>query len=150
MFNDRIDSSSSTVFFDSLESLQKCIAEEPSYPSIIDDLLDDDEISFDRMEWLIKDSSTEKIRPPKLCEFLYLILDNSRYNSYASWLDESQGLFRIHKPIQVTKLWEKVKIRHTNTTMNFDKFSRGIRYYYGSGLMIRTNKKYTYRFATNK
>jgi len=154
MFDDQTDPISSSVFFDSLESLKKFIAEEPSYPSMIDDLLDvvndDDESSFDRMEWLIKDSSTGRVRPPKLHEFLYLILNNSRYNSHASWLDEKQGLFQIHKPIQVTKLWEKVRIRHTNTSMNFDKFSRGIRYYYSSGLMIPTNKRYTYRFATNK
>ena len=109
-----------------------------------------DEILFDQKEWLIRHSSTDKIRPPKLYEFLRLLLNNSRYSSYASWLDQSEGLFQIHKPSEVTKLWERIRSRRTHCTMNFDKFSRNIRCQYHKGMMIPTRKKHTYRFAVNQ
>ncbi|CAF1043219.1 unnamed protein product, partial [Adineta ricciae] len=107
-------------------------------PLSSDDL--DDE-SFNYQEWSIHDRSTGKHRAPKLLEFLYLLLNNKCYTSYASWLDRSQGLFRIHKPDQVARLWRKVKVRRSNGSMNYDTFSRGIRYYYKSGLMIKTHTK---------
>jgi hypothetical protein len=109
-----------------------------------------DEIFFDQKEWLIRHSSTDKIRLPKLYEFLHLLLNNSRYSSYASWLNQSEGLFQIHKPSEVTKLWERIRSRRTHSTMNFDKFSRNIRFQYHKGMMISTRKKYTYRFAINQ
>jgi hypothetical protein len=109
-----------------------------------------DEIFFDQSEWLIKESSTDKMRLPKLYEFLQLLLNNSRYSSYASWLDRSEGLFQIHKPVEVTKLWEKLRSRRTNHTMSFDKFSRNIRCQYHKGVMIPTYKKHTYRFAIHQ
>jgi hypothetical protein len=109
-----------------------------------------DEIYFDQKEWLIRHPPTDKIRPPKLYEFLHLLLNNSRYSSYASWLNRSEGLFQIHKPSEVTKLWERIRTRRTSSTMNFDKFSRNIRCQYHKGMMIPTRKKHTYRFAINQ
>ena len=114
-------------------------------PPLSSDDLDDE--SFNYQEWLIYDRSTCKHRAPKLLEFLHLLLKNTRYNSYASWLDKSQGLFRIYKPDEVARLWRKVKVRRSNGSMNYDTFSRGIRYYYKSGLMIKTHTKHTYCFA---
>ncbi|CAF1042016.1 unnamed protein product, partial [Adineta ricciae] len=108
-------------------------------PSPSSDDLDDE--SFNYQEWLRYDRSLCKHRAPKLLEFLYLLLENTRYNSYASWLDRSQGLFRIYKPDEVARLWRKVKVRRSNGSMNYDTFSRGIRYYYKSGLMIKTHTK---------
>ena len=107
----------------------------------------DDEISFDATQWTIRDTIARKIRPPKLHEFLRLLLDNERYVSYASWLDKNAGLFKIHKPAQVASLWRQVKIRKPVGSLDYDIFARSIRYYYKSGLMIRTHTKRTYRFA---
>jgi len=108
---------------------------------------DGDGESFDPEEWMIQDSSSSKIRPPKLYEFLRLLLDKPNYISYASWANKDEGLFTIHKPIQVALLWKKVKARKTSGLMDYDTFSRGIRYYYRSGTMIKTHTKHTYCFA---
>ncbi len=113
-------------------------------------LLDNNnEIPFNPFEWRITNASNGKIRPPQLHEFLLLLLNNSRYNSYASWLDKDDGLFKFHQPNEVVNLWTKVKIRPTKTEMNYEKFSRAIRTYYDKGIMVSTRTKYTYRFVTH-
>ncbi|CAF0810487.1 unnamed protein product [Adineta steineri] len=109
---------------------------------------DDDfnEIPFDAKEWFVHDSTAGKLRPPRQNEFLYKLLEDSRYSSHISWLDRNEGLFKIHDPNRVAELWIKVKSRQTSATMDYDTFSRGIRYYYKTGAMIKTHKKYTFRF----
>ena len=96
-------------------------------------------------EWQIIDFSSGKARPPRQHEYLRLLLQNSRYASYATWIDRSQGLFKINQPEKVAALWQKVKNRHTEKEMNYNTFARGIRHYYGT-FMIRTNRKYTFQF----
>jgi hypothetical protein len=108
---------------------------------------DEDEEPFDPKEWMVYDVLLFKTRPPKLKEYLCLLLNNPRYHSYACWVNKNEGLFKIHKPAQVVILWEKVKLRKTKRTMDFDSFARGIRCYYKSGFMIKTHTKHTYRFA---
>ncbi|CAF1277101.1 unnamed protein product [Rotaria magnacalcarata] len=104
------------------------------------------EVLFDHHEWEICDPSSNRKRPPRQSEFLQLLLENSRYSSYVSWVDKSQGLFRILRPERVADLWRKVKCRQTQGKMSYETFARGVRYYYGTGLMIKTNKKYTFCF----
>ncbi|CAF1060978.1 unnamed protein product [Adineta steineri] len=144
MLDDQMDDTSSTGSPESLEALFEYIDALPSYPINFDD------ISFVSNEWLITDELTKKIRPPKLYEFLRLLLDNLFYISYASWLNKDEGLFKIHKPLEVAELWAKVRGRCTNNNIDYDKFSRSIRYYYEEKTMIPTRTKYTYRFANNK
>lgn len=108
----------------------------------------DDDVPFDAKQWLIQDVELYKSRPPKLHEFLRLLLDNERYVSYASWLNKDDGFFRIHKPDQVANFWTKVKGRKTSGSLNYNIFARSIRYYYKSGIMIKTHKRYTYRFGS--
>ena len=102
---------------------------------------------FDISEWLIQDRVSRKVRPPKLYEFLRLLLSNPRYVSYASWINKSEGLFKIHRPAEVACLWKKMKVRRTMGSMDYDTFARGIRYYYKSGAMIKTRTRHTYCFA---
>ncbi|CAF0980434.1 unnamed protein product [Rotaria sp. Silwood1] len=109
-----------------------------------------DDIYFNSFEWHIKDTLTGKLRSPKLDEFLHLLLNNSRYISYASWLNKATGLFEIHNPTNVIELWKRVKNRKSKCNLNYDKFSRSIRYYYNKGTMIATHKRHTYCFAVNK
>ncbi|CAF0908375.1 unnamed protein product [Rotaria sordida] len=113
-------------------------------------LRNSNEISFNPMEWRIRDLLLRKSRPPKLDEFLHLLLNNLRYISYASWLNKAKGLFKIHKPTKVVELWRKIKNRKTRCNLNYEKFSRSIRYYYNKGIMIPTHRRYTYCFAVNK
>ncbi|CAF2346200.1 unnamed protein product [Rotaria sp. Silwood2] len=102
---------------------------------------------FNDDEWIIEDSASLKMRPPKLCEFLHLLLNNPRYASYTSWVNNNEDLFKIHNPAKVASLWRKIKLRRTHRPMDYETFSRGIRYYYKSGLMIKTHRRHTYRFA---
>jgi hypothetical protein len=104
------------------------------------------EILFTPQEWLVNDSFSGKIRAPRQNEFLLLILKNPKYSSYISWLEKDEGLFKIHEPEQLAKLWTKVKNRQTTRTMDYETFARGIRFYYKSGSMIKTYKKHTFRF----
>lgn len=108
--------------------------------------IDFNEIPLEAQEWLITDSITRKHRAPRQNEFLLLLLENLKYSSYVTWIDKSQGLFKINRPDQVAKLWNKVKNRHTNGLMDYETFARGIRFYYKSGQMIKTHKKQTFRF----
>ncbi|CAF2346183.1 unnamed protein product [Rotaria sp. Silwood2] len=107
---------------------------------------DSNEFSVNPKEWLIIDPTSRRRRAPRQNEFLYLLLDRPYYSSYLTWLNKNEGLFKIHAPEQVAKLWSKVKNRKTNGTMNYDKFARGLRFYYKSGSMIKTHKKHTFRF----
>ena len=102
---------------------------------------------FDHKYWLIHDSMSRKIRPPKICEFLQLLLCNSNYKSYASWIDKDNGLFKIYQTDKVADLWQKVKTRQHGRSMSVGNFERCIRYHYQSGLMIKTHRKRVYRFA---
>ena len=114
------------------------------------DIQGEDDVTFDPNEWLVEDLSTRKLRAPRLHEFLRLLLNNLRYLSYASWTNQSKGLFKVHRPNDVAQLWSKVKSRQASRVMNYDTFARGIRSYYANGLMIATRTKYTYRFAMEK
>jgi hypothetical protein len=119
------------------------------FDSISQEYLSDNqtnEISINRKEWLIIDSTSGKPRAPRQHEFLLLLLAKPEYSSYISWTDKDQGLCKIHEPKQVTRIWEKVKGRQTNGVMNYETFSRGIRFYYKSGLMIKTHQKHILRF----
>ena len=104
------------------------------------------EIPFHYDEWQINDPSSCKMRSPKQHEFLQLLLDKPHYHSYICWIDKNRGLFKLLQPNRVAALWKEVKGRQTRGKMNYDKFARGIRYYYKTGLMIKTNKKHTFCF----
>ncbi|CAF4200197.1 unnamed protein product [Adineta steineri] len=118
------------------------IVDEPTQPST-----DSQVIEFNQDEWRVIDSKTGKQRSPRQHEFLHLLLENPRYCSYATWLDESQGLFTVLLPEEVAKLWNKAKSRQTGGKMDYSTFSRGVRYYYKKGVMTQTHKRYTFCFT---
>ncbi len=91
------------------------------------------EVSFNPQDFLITNSLSGKLRPPRQSEFLLLLLENPKYSSYITWLNKNEGIFKIHKPERVATLWRKVKNRHTNGDMDYGTFARGIRFYYKSG-----------------
>ncbi|CAF4265792.1 unnamed protein product [Rotaria sp. Silwood2] len=133
-----------------MSSEQTSDSDKSDDPGLVFDENNNDTICFNPNEWTIQDPSLSKRRPPKLCEFLHLLLNNSRYTSYASWINQYEGLFKIHEPAEVANLWKKVKLRQTQRLMNYHTFSRSIRYYYKSGSMVQTHRKHTYRFAQKK
>ena len=53
--------------------------------------------------------------------------------------------FRIGKPEEVAKLWGA---RKNKPKMNYDKLSRGLRYYYSKGIMDKVpGKKLTFKYT---
>jgi hypothetical protein len=146
--NQSIDATSSNKYIHSHENVKNRETNDHELLSSLYPISTDDfnELSFDPKEWLITDTITGRDRPPRQNEFLLLLLENSYYSSYLSWLNKNEGLFKIHKPERIAILWTRVKNRQTNGIMNYKTFARGIRYYYQSGSMIKTNKKHTFRF----
>jgi hypothetical protein len=105
------------------------------------------EVPFDRQDWFVTDQRSKQLRRPRQNEYLRVMLGNARDSSYVSWTNQTAGTFKILQPERVAALWQQVKGRQTKGTMNYDKFARGIRFYYPSGSMIKTHKKYTFRFG---
>ncbi|CAF3352522.1 unnamed protein product [Rotaria sp. Silwood2] len=110
-----------------------------------------DNVSYDMTtnsrEWLVMDKASKRQRPPRLYEYLLLLLENSHYTSYASYTNKSEGIFQIHEPEKVAELWQKVKSRQSNQKMTYDKFARAVRWYYQAGIMKKTNTRYTFQFS---
>ncbi|CAF1520695.1 unnamed protein product [Rotaria magnacalcarata] len=98
-------------------------------------------------DWQIMDAVSKRQRPPRLFEFLILLLKNPNYTSYASFTNKSQGIFQIHEPDKVATLWQQVKSRQSLKQMNYDKFARAVRWYYKLGIMQKTNARYTFQFS---
>lgn len=99
-------------------------------------------------EWLVTDKASRRQRPPRLYEFLVLLLQKSHYESYASYKDKSQGIFEVHEPEKVADLWQQIKNRQSQQKMTYDKFARAIRWYYKTGIMKKTNARYTFQFSS--
>ncbi len=64
-----------------------------------------------------------------LWDFLQQLLNDpeQRYKSYIAWKDRETGVFKIADPAGLAKLWG---IQKNHLSMNYDKMSRALRYYY--------------------
>lgn len=81
----------------------------------------------------------------QLWQFLYALLQEG-YSDIIHYTDDESGLeFRISEPDAIAIWWGYQK-NHRN--MNFDKFSRSLRYYYERKLIQRVyGEKFVYRFC---
>lgn len=64
-----------------------------------------------------------------LWDFLQQLLNDSmqRYTNYIAWKNRDSGVFKIVDPPGLAKLWG---IQKNHLSMNYDKMSRALRYYY--------------------
>jgi len=64
-----------------------------------------------------------------LWDFLQQLLNDpsQRYTSYIAWKNSETGVFKIVDPAGLAKLWG---IQKNHLSMNYDKMSRALRYYY--------------------
>lgn len=64
-----------------------------------------------------------------LWDFLQQLLNdpNQRYTNYIAWKNRETGVFKIVDPAGLAKLWG---IQKNHLSMNYDKMSRALRYYY--------------------
>lgn len=88
----------------------------------------------------------QRYRSPKIIEFLLHIGRSDNYSDYVTFNQES-GVIVIVDATAVVELWSQQRSRRDSTVLTYDNFARGLRYYYQSGIMIKTFHRYTFKFS---
>lgn len=85
--------------------------------------------------------------PIQLWQFLLELIIAPEYSHLVKWTQEEDYEFKILQPSVVAKMWGKKK---NKPTMNYEKLSRGLRYYYGKSIIEKVHgKRYVYQFMCN-
>lgn len=84
--------------------------------------------------------------PIQLWQFLLDLLISPDKAHMIQWTGNGYE-FRIIQPEEIAKLWGA---RKNKPRMNYDKLSRGLRYYYSKGIMDKVpGKKLTFKYTCN-
>ncbi|XP_041821592.1 protein C-ets-2-like [Chelmon rostratus] len=84
--------------------------------------------------------------PIQLWQFLLELLTDRSCQSCISWTGDGWE-FKLTDPDEVALLWGR---RKNKPKMNYEKLSRGLRYYYDKNIIRKTaGKRYVYRFVCN-
>uniref|UniRef100_A0A673ADR4 V-ets avian erythroblastosis virus E26 oncogene homolog 2 n=1 Tax=Sphaeramia orbicularis TaxID=375764 RepID=A0A673ADR4_9TELE len=84
--------------------------------------------------------------PIQLWQFLLELLTDRSRQSCISWTGDGWE-FKLTDPDEVALLWGR---RKNKPKMNYEKLSRGLRYYYDKNIIRKTaGKRYVYRFVCN-
>ena len=79
----------------------------------------------------------------QLWQFLLELLQDEKHSNIISWAG-NDGEFKLLDPEAVSMLWG---MRKRKPSMNYDKLSRAIRYYYDKKIMHKVHgKRYVYKF----
>lgn len=82
--------------------------------------------------------------PIQLWQFLLELLMDKTCQSFISWTGDGWE-FKLTDPDEVARRWG---IRKNKPKMNYEKLSRGLRYYYDKNIIHKTaGKRYVYRFV---
>ncbi|XP_063061588.1 protein C-ets-1 isoform X3 [Engraulis encrasicolus] len=82
--------------------------------------------------------------PIQLWQFLLELLTDKSCQSFISWTGDGWE-FKLSDPDEVARRWGK---RKNKPKMNYEKLSRGLRYYYDKNIIHKTSgKRYVYRFV---
>ncbi|XP_068179431.1 ETS1-related protein isoform X2 [Antennarius striatus] len=82
--------------------------------------------------------------PIQLWQFLLELLLDSACKTFISWTGDGWE-FKMSDPTEVAKRWGQCK---NKPKMNYEKLSRGLRYYYHKNIIHKTaGKRYVYRFV---
>ncbi|KAL1129607.1 hypothetical protein AAG570_012552 [Ranatra chinensis] len=84
-----------------------------------------------------------------LWDFLQQLLNDpmQRYTSYIAWKNREAGVFKIVDPPGLAKLWG---IQKNHLSMNYDKMSRALRYYYRVNILRKVQgERHCYQFLRN-
>ncbi|XP_064161073.1 ETS1-related protein isoform X1 [Anguilla rostrata] len=82
--------------------------------------------------------------PIQLWQFLLELLLDSACRSFICWTGDGWE-FKMSDPTEVAKRWGQCK---NKPKMNYEKLSRGLRYYYHKNIIHKTaGKRYVYRFV---
>ena len=83
-----------------------------------------------------------------LDDFLWALLQDETYISCIQWTMKERLEFKFTRPEMVAKLWGDFKKKKR---MNYEKLSRGLRYYYHSKKLERIqHRHYHFRFLKTK
>ena len=79
-----------------------------------------------------------------LWDFLQQLLNDShqRYTPYISWKNKETGVFKIVNPDGIAKMWGT---ETNNLSMNYDKMSRALRYYYKVNILRKVQGNHCYQ-----
>eukprot|EP00064_Thunnus_orientalis_P003809 superscaffoldBa00000325_g3820 len=84
--------------------------------------------------------------PIQLWQFLLELLTDRSCQSFINWTGDGWE-FKLTDPDEVALLWGR---RKNKPKMNYEKLSRGLRYYYDKNIIRKTaGKRYVYRFVCN-
>lgn len=84
-----------------------------------------------------------------LWDFLQQLLNDpgQRYTSYIQWKNKDTGVFKIVDPAGLARLWG---IQKNHLSMNYDKMSRALRYYYRVNILRKVQgERHCYQFLRN-
>lgn len=82
--------------------------------------------------------------PIQLWQFLLELLLDEGHSTDVEWTGMDRYEFKLLDPEHVAKLWGK---RKNKPKMNYEKLSRGLRYYYDKNIISKVHgKRYVYRF----
>lgn len=80
----------------------------------------------------------------QLWQFLLELLTDKEYRDIIQWVGDD-GEFKLHNPEMVAQLWGQ---RKNKPTMNYEKLSRALRYYYDGDMIAKVHgKRFVYRFV---
>lgn len=81
----------------------------------------------------------------QLWQFLLDILTDKEHRNIIQWIDGCEGEFKLSEPEKVASLWGE---RKNKPTMNYEKLSRALRYYYDGDMISKvTGKRFVYKFV---
>jgi len=84
-----------------------------------------------------------------LWDFLQQLLNDpsQRYSHYIAWKNRETGVFKITDPAGLARLWG---IQKNHPSMNYDKMSRALRYYYRVNILRKVQgERHCYQFLRN-
>ena len=82
--------------------------------------------------------------PIQLWQFLLELLTDKTCQSFIAWTGDGWE-FKMIDPDEVARRWGN---RKNKPKMNYEKSSRGLRYYYDKNIILKTaGKRYVYRFV---
>merc|ERR1719412_3309631 len=82
--------------------------------------------------------------PIQLWQFLLELLTDKSCQQFISWTGDGWE-FKLSDPDEVARRWG---MRKNKPKMNYEKLSRGLRYYYDKNIIHKTaGKRYVYRFV---
>ncbi|XP_046659039.1 ETS-like protein pointed isoform X3 [Homalodisca vitripennis] len=82
--------------------------------------------------------------PIQLWQFLLELLTDKTCQAFISWTGDGWE-FKLTDPDEVARRWG---VRKNKPKMNYEKLSRGLRYYYDKNIIHKTaGKRYVYRFV---